>query len=223
MTQAIAERTRSTWTRPGRTCPRRCARRFLYGTERRPHLRLLPEPLRAQALVHDHASRASSPTSSAATARPTPTTPREDRGVHVGAAVPGVRRRAAAARSRWRCRSAGSASTRSRGCRRARAIEWFEELELTDTERQIARLILREIDERLRFLDNVGRRLPVAGPRGGHALGRRGAADPAGHPDRLEPRGRALHPRRAVDRPAPARQRAADRARSSGCATSATR
>jgi excinuclease ABC subunit A len=36
------------------------------------------------------------------------------------------------------------------------AIGWFEELELTDTERQIARLILREIDERLRFLDNVG-------------------------------------------------------------------
>ncbi|MEX2253528.1 MAG: excinuclease ABC subunit UvrA, partial [Thermoleophilaceae bacterium] len=37
-----------------------------------------------------------------------------------------------------------------------RAIEWFEALELDDTERQIARLILREIDERLRFLDNVG-------------------------------------------------------------------
>jgi excinuclease ABC subunit A len=37
-----------------------------------------------------------------------------------------------------------------------RAIEWFGALELTDTERQIARLILREIDERLRFLDNVG-------------------------------------------------------------------
>ena len=37
-----------------------------------------------------------------------------------------------------------------------RAIEWFDELELTDTERQIAKLILREIDERLRFLDNVG-------------------------------------------------------------------
>ncbi len=37
-----------------------------------------------------------------------------------------------------------------------RAIDWFEQLELTDTERQIARLILREIDERLRFLDNVG-------------------------------------------------------------------
>src|ERR671926_520230 len=37
-----------------------------------------------------------------------------------------------------------------------RAIDWFSELELTTTERQIARLILREIDERLRFLDNVG-------------------------------------------------------------------
>jgi excinuclease ABC subunit A len=37
-----------------------------------------------------------------------------------------------------------------------RSIEWFEQLELTETERQIARLILREIDERLRFLDNVG-------------------------------------------------------------------
>jgi excinuclease ABC subunit A len=37
-----------------------------------------------------------------------------------------------------------------------RAIQWFEELELSDTERQIARLVLREIDERLRFLDSVG-------------------------------------------------------------------
>ena len=37
-----------------------------------------------------------------------------------------------------------------------RAIEWLSGLELTDTERQIARMILREIDERLRFLDNVG-------------------------------------------------------------------
>ena len=91
-----------------------------------------------------------------------------------------------------------------------RAIEWFDALELTDTERQIARLILREIDERLRFLDNVGRRLPVAGARRLHAVGRRGAADPAGHADRLEPGGRAVHPRRAVDRPPPARQRAAD-------------
>ena len=37
-----------------------------------------------------------------------------------------------------------------------RSIEWLDELELSETERAIARLILREIDERLRFLDNVG-------------------------------------------------------------------
>ncbi|MGE5635691.1 MAG: excinuclease ABC subunit UvrA [Nocardioidaceae bacterium] len=37
-----------------------------------------------------------------------------------------------------------------------RAIDWLAALELSDTERQIARLVLREIDERLRFLDNVG-------------------------------------------------------------------
>jgi excinuclease ABC subunit A len=37
-----------------------------------------------------------------------------------------------------------------------RALGWLEGLELSHTERQIARLILREIDERLRFLDNVG-------------------------------------------------------------------
>ncbi|HYF24230.1 MAG TPA: excinuclease ABC subunit UvrA [Baekduia sp.] len=37
-----------------------------------------------------------------------------------------------------------------------RARTWLDEVELTQTERHIARLILREIDERLRFLDDVG-------------------------------------------------------------------
>src|SRR5918992_786686 len=37
-----------------------------------------------------------------------------------------------------------------------RSIEWMDALELSDQDRAIARLILREIDERLRFLDNVG-------------------------------------------------------------------
>src|SRR5687767_7192627 len=37
-----------------------------------------------------------------------------------------------------------------------RAISWVEDLDLSDQDRAIARLILREIDERLRFLDNVG-------------------------------------------------------------------
>jgi excinuclease ABC subunit A len=37
-----------------------------------------------------------------------------------------------------------------------RALQWLADVQLSDTERHIARLILREIDERLRFLDNVG-------------------------------------------------------------------
>jgi excinuclease ABC subunit A len=37
-----------------------------------------------------------------------------------------------------------------------RALEWVDALELSDTDRHVARLILREISERLRFLENVG-------------------------------------------------------------------
>jgi excinuclease ABC subunit A len=37
-----------------------------------------------------------------------------------------------------------------------RAITWLNEVELSETERRIARLILREIDERLGFLESVG-------------------------------------------------------------------
>src|SRR5262249_2756798 len=37
-----------------------------------------------------------------------------------------------------------------------RALEWLSGLELSTQDRAIARLILREIDERLRFLTNVG-------------------------------------------------------------------
>ena len=53
--------------------------------------------------------------------------------------------------------------------------------------------------------------LPVAGPAGRDAGRRRGAADPAGDPDRLRPGRGAVRAGRAVDRPAPARQPAADR------------
>jgi excinuclease ABC subunit A len=37
-----------------------------------------------------------------------------------------------------------------------RALQWLEEVELSETDRHVARLILREISERLRFLENVG-------------------------------------------------------------------
>jgi excinuclease ABC subunit A len=36
------------------------------------------------------------------------------------------------------------------------ALRWLAEVQLTETERHIARLILREIEERLHFLENVG-------------------------------------------------------------------
>jgi excinuclease ABC subunit A len=36
------------------------------------------------------------------------------------------------------------------------ALDWLGHVELTETERHIARLVLREIEERLRFLENVG-------------------------------------------------------------------
>ena len=66
------------------------------------------------------------------------------------------------------------------------------------------------------------RRLSRARPRLGDALGRRGAAAAARDPDRLAARRRALHPRRAVDRAPPARQRPADRHARARCAISAT-
>ena len=52
--------------------------------------------------------------------------------------------------------------------------------------------------------------LPVAEPAGGHPVRRRGAADPAGHPDRLRAGRRAVRAGRAVDRAAPAGQPPAD-------------
>ena len=76
---------------------RRAARPVPLRHRRRAGLHLLPQPLRAQAVLHDQLRGD----------RPEPRAPlpgdgfrlvaREDRGVHVGAAVPGLRRRPAAA------------------------------------------------------------------------------------------------------------------------------
>src|SRR5205814_5708940 len=37
-----------------------------------------------------------------------------------------------------------------------RALEWIRTIELSEHDRAVARLVLREIDERLRFLQDVG-------------------------------------------------------------------
>ena len=91
--------------------------------------------------------------------------PGEDRGVHDPAAVPRVQGRAAASRV------PGGAGGRHGDPRVHRAVgpagarRGSRELELSEHDQRIARLVLREIEERLRFLENVGRRLPVAGAR----------------------------------------------------------
>ena len=98
---------------------------------------------------------------------------------------------------------------------RGRRMRWFGELpaQLTPKQNEIAGRILKEIRDRLTFLVDVGPRIPDAGARLRHAVRRREPAHPPREPDRLRPHRRALRARRALDRPAPARQRAPARAR----------
>ena len=55
-----------------------------------------------------------------------------------------------------RSRSAGSRSTSSRRCRSTRALGFLDALGLTETEQLIGHRIVKEIRERLTFLDDVG-------------------------------------------------------------------
>ncbi len=88
------------------------------------------------------------------------------------------------------------------------AKEWFGGLpaKLKPKEREIAHRILKEIRDRLKFLDDVGPRISHAVAHLRHPVGRREPADPAGIADRLGPYRRALCAGRAVDRPPSARQ-----------------
>ena len=86
--------------------------------QRRPALHLLPQPLRAPALLHNEL-RGHRPEPRAALPRDRlRVRPGEDRGVHVGGPLPRLRGRPAAARERCRCKWEASASTSSRACRR---------------------------------------------------------------------------------------------------------
>ena len=89
--------------------------------------------------------------------------------------------------------------------------ELLRNLELTARERQIGERVLKEIQERLNFLLDVGLDYLSLDRPSGSLSRRRGPADPAGHPDRRRPGRRPLRPRRALDRAAPARQPPADR------------
>ena len=89
------------------------------------------------------------------------------------------------------------------------ALGFVDGMTLTEREHMIAER-LREGDPRPAGVPRRRRPgLPDAGRAGGHARRRRGPADPAGDPDRQRPGRGPLHPRRAVDRSAPAGQPAA--------------
>ena len=77
---------------------------------------------------------------------------------------------------------------------------------LTPTQNEIARAILKEINERLGFLNNVGLDYLDLNRTSGTLSGGESAAHPPRQPDRLGPVGRALRARRAEHRPPPARQ-----------------
>ena len=77
--------------------------------------------------------------------------------------------------------------------------------------RTIAEELLKEIRGRLGFLDNVGLHYLSLDRAAPTLVRRRGPTHPAGEPGRGGPGRRPLYPRRALHRPAPARQRPPDR------------
>ena len=195
---------------PWKRAARRRTEIILYGSDEEIHVRL-QEPVRPAALVPHHV-RGRDPERRAA--------PRRDRVRHrsaTGSSSSCARSRAGPARarasspSRSPSRSAGATSASSPACRSATRSRSSSRLELSEREHMIAERLLKEIRDRLRFLRRRRPRLPDPRPGGRHARRRRGPADPAGHADRQRPGRRALHPRRALDRPAPARQPPADR------------
>ena len=156
MTEAIAERYGVDLEAPWQELPAEQQDLFLYGTNGEPIAGHLPQPLRAPALLCDAASRESSRTCERRY-RETDSEWTREKIEEFMSLRPA---RCAAARgcepSRARCSSAGARIEDFCALSARRALEWLEEVELSETDRHVARLILREISERLRFLENVG-------------------------------------------------------------------
>ena len=208
--QAIAERYEIDLDTPWDELTRGAAEPLPLRHEGRARLRPVPQPDGPAALVHARV-RGDRPEPAAALPRDRlVAAARADRGVHVVPAVPGLQGRAAEARG---ARGHGRRATIHEFTQLSvtRALEFLDELELT-RDRAADRRADRQGDPRAADVPRQRRRrLPAPRPRVGDAVGRRGAAAAARDADRLAARRRALHPRRAVDRAPPARQRPADR------------
>ena len=172
--------------------------------------RQVQEPLRPPAPVHDDVRGRDPVDQAAPRGRRERLGPRAVRGLHAPRAVQGLRRRPP---------QAGDAR---RDDQRAQHLRGLRPVDRRG--RQVPR---RPRADRARADDRRARdeggqrparvparrrpRLPHAVALGRHAGGRRGPAHPPGQPDRLRPRRHAVRARRAVDRPAPARQPAPHR------------
>ena len=120
--------------------------------------------------------------------------------------LPGLQRRAAEGRRAARSGSRGARSPSTSTCRSPKRCGVFDSAR-ADRSRGAHRQPHPARDSRPPPLpERCRRRLSDARAQRRDALGRRRAAHPPGHADRLEPHRRALRARRAVDRPAPARQ-----------------
>ena len=123
-------------------------------------------------------------------------------------ALPRVRRRAPERAARNVFVAEHAAAARSRCCRSTRRCAFFAQLQLPGWRGEIADKIVKEIGDAPALPGRRRPRLPDARPQRRHAVRRRGAAHPPGVADRLGPDRRDVRARRALDRPAPARQRA---------------
>ena len=195
---------------PWERLPARAQKAVLHGTHRA-GARPLQEPLRPRALLLPEL-RGRDPVPRAPARRDRERLePGAVRGLHARGAVPDLRRHPAQARDPGRHGRPAGRSPRCARCPIGEAAKFLPGCELTDREEMIAERVLKEVNARLGFLLDVGLDYLSLDRAAGHPGRRRGAADPAGHPDRLRPGRRALRARRAVDRPAPARQPPADR------------
>ena len=147
--------TASTSRRPGRSS-RGAARRVPVRHRRRAACRSPTATATAAGAPTRRGSRGSSRTWSAATARPTRSSTREKIEEFMSLRPCPV---CGGARLRAESRAVLVGGTRIEdfcALSARRALEWLEEVELSETDRHVARLILREISERLQFLENVG-------------------------------------------------------------------